>query len=419
MKKKMFVPKKFAPAKKENVRKRYGKGVNVFEQDLPDSGDKYNQKFINKALDIYQMGIADYAQKIVSMAFFANCQDEKALKRNLWKIKVQEFFCDKDNEDKLVKIAERFLKERFGNDALSRYGIPKNLYLSNVPINDLYKDFETYVFLHSDNYVDALIKAPKIPIEKWTLVDANREFKLYSKKVIMNVDDEIILGEFIEKINRRNSYTKPDVGNSLSFCVYYRGRVDGKFLVERWDYEPHRQHLNKLNKDGEFVPNGVVKYNTKHSHVHRNSYRQRLVFGQNISCDIYPTPCNMDPNKLEKRYKNFDVMSKEFFDEYNLLDAKIKNYDLDTKPLERNGKYFCPIYDSEKRKVVSVPEKFYGIADKFYQFDSPKFIGNGRACDRKNDENKLDVTKQNIDKESNFENLVTQNNYTKSDDGKS
>lgn len=404
MKDKMFIPKKFAPAKKENERKRYGKGVAVLKEDS-DYDNKYSQGFINKALDVYQRGITDYSKKILNFSFFANCQDKDVLKRNKWKIRVQEFFCDKDNEEKLFEIAERFLVERFGEDALSRYGIPKNLKVSNVPVNDLYRDFEDYVFLHSDKYLDALIKAPKIPIEKWTLVDANREFKLYSKKVIMNVDDEIILGEFIEKINRRNSYTKPDVGNSLSFCVYYRGRVDGKFLVERWDYEPHKQHLNKLNKNGDFVPNGVVKYNTKHSHVHRNSYRQRLVFGQNISCDICPTPKNADPTKKEKRYRTFDDFQEEFFDEYNLLNSKIKYYDLDTKSLVRNGKKYCPVFDSEKGKVVHIPPAFYETVNRQYDFDASNFKTAQNLDNLEEIKVKKEQVLEEIDEDEEFEKL--------------
>ncbi len=252
----------------------------------------------------------------------------------------------------LCKLAQDVICERFGKDALTDYGISGDLFIGSLPSARNVLAKENYLFMHNNVFLDAMIKAPKLPIESWQESEATYSgTKFYSQRCIMNVDGQIILCQ--------NSVFPKEVCDKtqgeIRFDVFFRGNKRGDIRIEKWDFEPNYQEVNRYI-DSEmvyFIQEGIVPENTRYSHVHKRTVRQRMVNGSGFFGDIAPTPINKNPTLLERRYKTFNDMLNNYLDEHNVSNHILDQGMVDKLPLKELGLLYCPQYSSVLRKVVS------------------------------------------------------------------
>ncbi len=252
----------------------------------------------------------------------------------------------------LCKLAQDVICERFGDDALTDYGISGDLFIGSIPSARNVLSKENYLFMHNNVFLDAMIKAPKIPIEPWQEIEgAFKGTMFYTQRCIMNVDGQIILCQnsiFPKEICDKSQ-------GEIRFDVFFRGNKRGDIRIEKWDFEPNYQEVNRYI-DSEmvyFIQEGIVPENTRYSHVHKRTVRQRLVNGSGFFGDIVPTPINKDPTLLERRYKTFNDMLNSYLDEHNVSNHILDQGMVDKLPLKELGLLYCPQYSSVLRKVVS------------------------------------------------------------------
>ncbi len=331
-----------------------------------------DEEFVDKVLDAYDLGVTSKKHRIISLKFYGDNKNSAEIpKIYAWEITALRWLSDKKNEKVLVKKNIDYLESMFGKDAMTNYAVPAKMKLESAPKPVSSRAFEKFIFMHDDNYLDALLNAPKLPIEGWNKIENKGGNNKYAKRVIMNVDGQVILGEIIKFETRQPTVVCPDErsGSSTAFNVYYRGLQDGKFNTERWDYVPLSTHKNKLDENGNFSIFGTIPKNTQFSHRHMFTFRQRLIFGKNNSADIRPLPMNENLNEDEKKYKNFDEFFDAFENRINFVDARINHYELEHEGLKYFGEKYCPVYSSEEKRIVRIPENFKDIAyfpDKIY-----------------------------------------------------
>lgn len=281
--------------------------------------------------------------------FYENPGKEKFFNKFL----IAAWLNDKKNQQKMLEICEKKLK-RCLPEALEHYGVPDDYLFHEIPKDKFSKNLERYVFIHSDDFLDEMISAPKLPLTDWETIDRTAFQTIQVKKVAFRVGDEHMLGEFTRTFNYCNNEIIQNAGSGIKFCVYARGLEKGKFVVSRWDYEPLGVHYNKLNNYGNIDLNGYYCEKTQHSHAHIYTLKQRLLLGQNQSADVCPTPINCNSQKDEQVYGSFENMVKEFEWQHYSMEGKapkfshnfyLKNYISDMCPIEiRNGKY---IYEDD------------------------------------------------------------------------
>lgn len=252
----------------------------------------------------------------------------------------------------LCKLAQDVICERFGEDALTDYGVSDDLYIGSIPSARNVLAKENYLFMHNNVLLDAMIKAPKLPIEPWQEnKGAFENTKFYSQRCIMNVDGQIILCQ--------NSVFPKEVCDKsqgeIRFDVFFRGNKKCDIRIEKWDFEPNYQEVNRYidSETVYFIQEGIVPENTRYSHVHKRTVRQRIVNGSGFFGDITQTPINKDPTKLERRYKTFNDMLNSYLDEHNVSNQIFDQGMINKLPLKQLGLLYCPQYSSVLRKVVS------------------------------------------------------------------
>ncbi|NCB48039.1 MAG: hypothetical protein EOM55_00185 [Clostridia bacterium] len=261
------------------------------------------------------------------------------------------------NQKLMLDICNKKLKRTFP-EVLEHYGIPDDYLFREIPNDKFTKKPECFVFTHSDEFLEDMISAPKIPLTEWETVRRDSFHTIQVKKVAFQVGEECMIGEFTRTYNYCGDDVVQNAGSSIKFCVYARGLERGKFVVSRWDYEPLGIHFNKLNNYGNIDLNGYLCEKTQHSHIHLYNLKQRLLLTQNQSADICPTPINCNSESIEKTYETFENMLKDFEWQHYFIDEKapkishnfyLKEYILDNCPLAIvNGKYIFEDDLSEK-----------------------------------------------------------------------
>lgn len=324
-----------------------------------------DESFISKVLTLYRSGISTNRHRIIKLNFFGMESDKQRVFNDYsFDIAAMNWLCDPDNEYYLISENVDFLEKKFGKDALFNYAVPSKMRFNDMPASVPSRSFEKYIFMHDDEFLDAMINCPKLPIEAWHIIDRKGRNSKFARKVLMNIDGQIILGEMVKYKTKQSSQVCVDEnsGSSTALNVYYRGLADGKFNVERWDYMPLSLHKNKLDEKGRFSIFGNVPKNTTYSHRHIFDFRQRLIFGKNNSADIRPLPINENVLEEEKKYDSFDDFCQAFEQRIHFIDAKISQFELEHYGLKFVGEKYCPLYDSKEKKVVRVTENFKDVA---------------------------------------------------------
>ena len=331
-----------------------------------------DEEFVEKVLDAYELGITTSKNRIISLKFFGENRESANIPKDYaWEISALKWLTDKKNEKTLINKNKKFLESKFGQDALTNYAVPNRMKFDDAPKPIPSRTFEKYVFMHDDNFFDAMVNAPKLPIEGWNKIESKGGNNKYARRVVMNIDGQVLLGEIIKFETKQPSIVCPDErsGSSTSFNVYYRGKQEGKFNIERWDYLPLAIHKNKLDEKGDFSIFGNVPKNTIYGHRHMFTFRQRLIFGKNNSADVRPLPISENLNEEEKVYGSFDKFFEAFENRVNFVESKINHYELEHNGLKSFAEKYCPVYSSEEKRIISIPEEFKDIAyfpDKIY-----------------------------------------------------
>ena len=224
-----------------------------------------DEEFVKKVLNAYELGITTSKNRIISLKFFGENRESANIPKDYaWEISALKWLTDKKNEKTLINKNKKFLESKFGQDALTNYAVPNRMKFDDAPKPIPSRTFEKYVFMHDDNFFDAMVNAPKLPIEGWNKIESKGGNNKYARRVVMNIDGQVLLGEIIKFETKQPSIVCPDErsGSSTSFNVYYRGKQDGKFNIERWDYLPLAIHKNKLDEKGDFSIFGNVPKNT-------------------------------------------------------------------------------------------------------------------------------------------------------------
>ena len=331
-----------------------------------------DEEFVEKVLDAYELGITTSKNRIISLKFFGENRESANIPKDYaWEISALKWLTDKKNEKILINKNKKFLESKFGQDALTNYAVPNRMKFDDAPKPIPSRTFEKYVFMHDDNFFDAMVNAPKLPIEGWNKIESKGGNNKYARRVVMNIDGQVLLGEIIKFETKQPSIVCPDErsGSSTSFNVYYRGKQEGKFNIERWDYLPLAIHKNKLDEKGDFSIFGNVPKNTIYGHRHMFTFRQRLIFGKNNSADVRPLPISENLNEEEKVYGSFDKFFEAFENRVNFVESKINHYELEHNGLKSFAEKYCPVYSSEEKRIISIPEDFKDIAyfpDKIY-----------------------------------------------------
>jgi hypothetical protein len=303
----------------------------------------WTPSFVEDILRDYRYSICKKIEKPVKLSFFYKNEPQtrsdykkfcNQMTRALW-------LSDPNNEDILKTLCKRELQRSFPK-SLKTYSIDDDYLFSDVPQDEFSKAPETFVFVHSDDYLQRIISAPKIPLTGWkTVLDRKCSF-IQTKMVAFKVGRSCMIGEISKYTNKSCNYIKKNSNSSLRFCAYACGEPQGKFMVERWDYEPVYIHFNKFDDKGRLDIDGYYCQKTRHSHSHYSSLRQRLFFTQNLSADVVPTAINRGTNPEEICYETFEDMSEDFERYANCIDAPIPDYE-DNFYLKDYIEKNCPI----------------------------------------------------------------------------
>lgn len=335
-----------------------------YDKQKEQQSDPYDPSLVKTIKTLYQETVTTSRKKVLKLKIFGDNKNTANIpNKYAFDISVYQWLASPVNKGYLLSENEKFLTEQFGENALTDYSVPSKMRVATAPKSIPSREFEHYIFIHDDNFYEAMVNAPKIPVEDWKRVENKHGGNRYARRVIMNIDGKILLGEMIKFETNQPTFICPDKksGSSLAFNVFFRGIQDAKFNVERWDYKPFSIHRNKLDAKGRFSVYGNIPNNTTYSHRHMFTLKQRLVFGKNNSADVKPLPINMS-RKKEYVYRSFDEFYDDFNKRTNFVEAKVKLYELEHDSLTQIGEKYCPRYNSVEKRVEHIPQGFYNVA---------------------------------------------------------
>jgi len=316
-------------------------------------------EFERRVLRDYEASLTSRERRPFSLKFFAKNYKEKDLIEYDYEIKKLVWLTDPHNRPILIDKCKEVLCRTFGPDADTRYGISNKYRLADVPQDEPSRNAERYVFPYSDDYLVGLRKSPKIPIGPWEVRHSDRMSTIQTRKYLCMVNGEVLLGEMtVDTCHMYDSIVK-DGKSGIKFSIYYRGLEEGKFIVERWDYEPISQHPNKFDAQNQFCINGVICEKTQHSHRHIYNRFNRLVLTQNQSPDIRPTPINYKSKEYtteEARYASFADMIVDFEKELHVESTQIPVHEVQSHRLKDLGKDYCVNYDTYSKVTMPGPK---------------------------------------------------------------
>lgn len=359
---------------RESKKQRDRKGNNWQTTGSYNGGNKKQKTPVEERyLADYRSAINSRGRRPFSLKYFAQPgYTARDLAEYQYEIDKLRWYTDPHNLPKLIDIAKETLVREFGEDANERYGLPNKYRHQDIPHDEPSRGAERYVFPFSDDFLVGLRKSPKIPIGDWEERKKDRMSTIKTRKYLCMVDGEVLLGEMtVEEEHSHDSIVK-NAMSGVKFCIYYRGLEEGKFIVERWDYEPLSKHPNKFDANNCFCINGVFSDKVEHSHRHIYNQFMRVILTQNQSPDIKPTPINYkskDYSQKEQKYATFADMVHDFKQEMHIESVQIPRYEVTRQGLRSVGKDFCVNYNTysksstpgeryrELRKQAKVPPK--------------------------------------------------------------
>ena len=327
----------------------------------------------------YARSITSHSKRPFSLKYFGKEFNESKLTQYEYEIKKARWLSNPKTLPRLIDICNEHLRNVFGPDGPDNYQIPSGYRLKDVPKDKPSREPEEYVFTHSDKRWEGFMKARKVPIGEWETQENTRMSKIKTRKYLLNVDGQILLGEVTVETTKAYDNIEKGAKSGIKFSIYYRGKEDGKFIVDRWDYEPLSEHLNKFDKAGYFQTDGVKVPKTSHSHEHRYTLHNRLVLTQNQSPDICPTPINSYSNSRDSeiRYGSFGSMVTDFENVFNLGAIQVPNNELAKTPLRKIGRTYCPEWNTELNEefpaMVDLDSRVCGKLSP-----NTKILGNGQ-----------------------------------------
>ena len=317
------------------------------------------EDFERQVMRDYESALTSRERRPFSLKYFGKNYSERDLAEYQYEIDKLNWLIDPHNRPKLIDKAEEILRRTFGPDADTRYGISNKYRLADVPQDEPSRNAERHVFPYSDDYLVGLRKSPKIPIGPWEIRHSDRMNTIQTRKYLCMVNGEVLLGEMtVDTCHMYDSIVK-DGKSGIKFCIYYRGLEEGKFIVERWDYEPLSQHPNKFDAQNQFCINGVLCDKTKYSHRHIYNRFNRLVLTQNQSPDIKPTPINYKSKEYtteEARYASFADMIVDFEKEFHVESTQVPVHEVQSHRLKDLGKDYCVNYDTYSKVTMPGPK---------------------------------------------------------------
>lgn len=317
------------------------------------------ESFERRVMADYEAALMSRDRRPFSLKYFAKNYSERDLAEYQYEIDKLHWLIDPHNRPKLIDKAEEVLRREFGPDATTRYGIPSKYRLSDIPQDSPSRSAERHVFTYNDDYLVGLRKSPKIPIGPWEVREDDKFSTIKTRKYLCMVDGEVLLGEMTIDTCHSHDSIKKDAKSGVKFCIYYRGLEEGKFIVERWDYEPLSLHPNKFDAQNNFCMNGVMCEKTKHSHRHIYNRFNRLVLTQNQSPDIKPTPINYKSKEYtadELRYDTFEDMIADFEKELHVERTQVPVHEVQTRKLKDLGKDYCVNYTTYSKITMPGPK---------------------------------------------------------------
>lgn len=300
----------------------------------------------------YVRAIASKARRPFSLKYFNKGYSEEDLEEYEYEIEKAKFLADPKNEDLLIKINELYLDSVFGIGECYYYGIPNCYKVSDLPADKPSREDENFIFIHSDEFLTAMLDAPKYFIEPWVTQINDHFHKVETRKFIFRIGNETLLGELSKDTQRAYNSVAVNAKSSIKFSVYFKGLEEGKFIADRWDYLPLSTHHNKFDENGNFCTYGILVPKTKFSHKHKYNLHNRLVLSQNQSPDIEPTIINKNNSNEENIYNSFDDFCETFINLNNFQKGQIAYEDLVKHGLKKVGKIHCTPYDEAQHTVV-------------------------------------------------------------------
>ncbi len=335
--------------RKRNKPKSYDKQKSEFYREYQEYiGMPITKKIERQYLaDYIRAVLTDYRRPIAYDYMHAHIDEDYSIKNYSYEINKARYLADPANQPKLVQIATNIAEKYFGTDVCHNYGVPHSYKLKDLPKDKPSKRSETFLFPYDDEYRDAMLNAVKVPLGDWELRSSTSESTIKTRKYIFNVGGDILIGELTVEKAKNHDNIKVGAGSDIKFCVYYKGREDGKFILDRWDFEPTGAHYNKKNPDGSISLDGYLCPHTKYGHRHLGTLANRLFATHCQSVDICPTPINQGKGLYEEeaRYETVEDMLADFEKTLCLLDTPIPAKDLAKARSVRDlGKKFCDPY---------------------------------------------------------------------------
>lgn len=328
-----------------------------------------NKKFVGleaKYLRDYIQSITSKSKRPFNLKYLNKSANPSTIEDYAYEINKARFLSDKSNHDTLIDINQIWLNMNFGNSY--SYGIPHSFKISDIPNIEPTHSDENFVFIHGDNYFDALLDAPKYFIENWQKRVDTCQVSIKTRKCLLKIDGEILLGEFCKETQKSFDSVAPGSKSGIKFSIYYQGREDAKFTVDRWDYLPLSEHRNKFTENGDFCPFGVIVPKTQLSHRHPYRLLSRLVLTQNQSADIEPTIINSLGFEEEIPYNNFQDMCSvaEMF--WNVQPGMIPIHELQNRTLTKIGKLHCMEYNRSIHTIQRHKDFVNNITDSLLKY---------------------------------------------------
>lgn len=307
------------------------------------------------------------------LKFFGKKQlDPRDLAMYSYDIEAANFFCNPNNLEKLKYIADQRLIEEFGPDALTRYGVSNSYKKKDLPDPKYNREPEEYVFTYDDLQMALMIFAKKYFLEDWKVKVNNRNEKIESRRFLMRVNGEVIVGELIKETQKAYNHVVTNARSGIRMAGFYRGLKEGYFIIDRCDYQPLSQHYNKLDENGNFCPAGVLKKHTKLSHRHYYNLQNRLFLTQNQSPDIIPTPLNEHRLDTEEElaYNSFEHMFEVYSSWARFQPNMIPEQEIERRGIKKVGVMYCENFTLEKL-IELMEQREKARLNEFKQYTPP------------------------------------------------
>ena len=332
------------------------KKENLLNWLLKHEGSMKDREFSRWAMDLYWNRVEENED----LSAFTVLNTKKIYRNQVtpFDARLVKVYSREENQEKIERILNQAYKREFGINAQNEYGIDDEVCFDNmISTTPTTYHLEKKFFPHDDDFLDSIKCAPKIPVERWHLIDDTLNYKLYSQRMLFKLNDEVMCGEILKK--QAKEFKGNPASSSMMFVANYKGLEDFKFIVDRWDYRPGGQHINFFDSHGKYNKKGEIMPNTQYSHSHPNIFRHRSIFGPFVSPDIVPTPVNEYVRRNELIYDEFESMVDNFLDTFNVFNTRIPNELLQVMPLRELGDNICPSYNVEKHYVDYTPKDFY------------------------------------------------------------